>query len=272
MNRPQVPHAPLRRRLLLLGLSAYLTQGLAMTPVLLKEPKTVYPDNPAMLALAQLVMRDDAKTLAQALQTNPDAVHNMGNHGVGLLMLAVANARPACVRLLMRAGANPHQPHTAISGIARPALYAMAIFPSPDIFTLMLEDGLDVNGGLEGHGVTLLKAAVSEPDDRRLRQLIATKKVDLNLADRVNNTPFTHAIDGILYDRALLLLDAGADPRVGRWNMLEDLIQRHDKWSPGTTNDRLRQELIRRLKALGMTEDTPMKVPTQRPRGERPKP
>lgn len=171
----------------------------------------------------------------------------------------------------MRAGANPHQPHTAISAISSPAQYAMAIFPSPDIFTVMLDEGLDVNGGLEGQDVTLLEAAVSAPDDRRLRQLIATKKVDLNLADRVSNTPFTHAIDGNLYDRALMLLDAGADPKVGRRNMLRSLIKHHDNWLQGSTNDKLRQELIRRLQALGMTEDTPMQTPAQRPRGESPK-
>jgi hypothetical protein len=83
------------------------------------------------------------------------------------------------------------------------------------------------------------------------------------------DTPFIHAIDSMHYGKALLLLNAGADPRLGRRNMLDSLVNRHDKWAPGTPNDRDRNELIRRLRAIGMTEITPMQPAPQRPAGTR---
>lgn len=240
-----------------------------MAPVNLKDPQTVYPDQPPMLALAQLVLRDDARALEVALKSNAGAANTMGRHNVGLLLLAVANVRPNAVRVLMRAGADPFWPTSKISNFGRPASYALGRFTNPDLFTLLMEEGLDVNGGFEDEGVTLAERAVLEADDRRLRQLIATGKVNLNLADSVQNTPFIHAIDSLQYGKALLLLNAGADPRLGRWNMLNELVKRHDKWAPGTPNDRDRNELIRRLRAIGMTETTPMQPAPQRPAGTR---
>ncbi len=240
-----------------------------MDPVNLKDPKIVYPDDPAMLELARLVLRDDARALGEALKKNPAAANTMGRHNVGLLLLAVANVKPDSVRMLMRAGADPFWPTSKISNFGRPASYALGRFTQPDVFSIMLGEGLDVNGGIEGEGVTLLERAVLEADDRRLKQLLATGKVNVNLADSVQNTPFVHAIDSTQYDKALLLLDAGADPRLGGVNMLNELVNRHDKWAPGTPQDRDRKELIRRMRAMGMTETTPMQPAPQRPEGAR---
>jgi hypothetical protein len=250
-------------------LNPLLCIGARMEPVVLKDPKTVYADETAMLELARLVLRDDARTLALALQQNPAAANTMGRHNVGLLLLAVANVKPDAVRVLMRAGADPYWPTSKISNFGRPAIYALHRLTRPDIFTILLEEGMDVNGGLEDEGPPLLKAAVMEADDRRLKQLIATGKVNLNLADSVQKTPFIMAINSTQYDKALLLLSAGADPRLGRWNMLEDLVKRHDKWAPGTQQDRDRKELMRRMRALGMTEATPMQQAPQRREGTR---
>ncbi|MCE2970572.1 MAG: ankyrin repeat domain-containing protein [Burkholderiales bacterium] len=266
MNWPRLQRRRVLTALLLLPI---LAKGKPMDPVNLKDPKTVYPDDAAMLELARLVLRDDARALGEALKKNPAAANTTGRHNVGLLLLAVANVRPDSVRVLMRAGADPFWPTSDISNLAEPAIYAQHRFTRPDMFTIMLEEGLDVNGGFEGEGTTLLKDAVLEADDRRLRQLIATGKVNVNLADSVQKTPLIIAINSTQYDKALLLLDAGADPRLGRWNVLEDLVNRHDKWAPGTPQDRDRKELIRRLRVLGMTETTPMQPAPQRPAGAR---
>lgn len=67
-----------------------------VVPVLLKDPVTVYFENEDMLKIANLVMSDNAEELSEAIKRDPSLVNKMGNHGVGLLMLAVANARPNC--------------------------------------------------------------------------------------------------------------------------------------------------------------------------------
>ncbi|MEI7774613.1 MAG: hypothetical protein WCK17_07535, partial [Verrucomicrobiota bacterium] len=183
----------------------FLHPSYTMPPVLLKDPKTVYADNPHMLAIAMSVQRDDAKAVAAALKSDPKAVQTMGNHNLGLLMLAVANERQQAVRVLMKAGADPFFPASEISSLSHPAAFAMKLF-KPDMFSILLEEGLDPNGGLEGEGLSLLEASLFKPDDRRLRQLIATPGINLNLADSVNNTPFSIAVSSRQYDRAILLL------------------------------------------------------------------
>jgi hypothetical protein len=159
-----------------------------MSPVLLEDPATVYTNNPRLLDISRMVLRDDAKALAAALRSDPTAVQVMGNHNVGLLMLAVANLRVESARQLLRAGADPFFPTSEISSLANPALFALELY-KPDIFSVLLEEGMDPNGGLEGEGASLLKSSLFKPDDRRLRQLIATPGINLNLADRVDKTP-----------------------------------------------------------------------------------
>ena len=227
-----------------------------MSPVLLEDPATVYTNNPRLLDISRMVLRDDAKALAAALRSDPTAVQVMGNHNVGLLMLAVANLRVESARQLLRAGADPFFPTSEISSLANPALFALELY-KPDIFSVLLEEGMDPNGGLEGEGASLLKSSLFKPDDRRLRQLIATPGINLNLADRVDKTPLAVAIASGQYDRAILLLQAGANPRLGNINKLGELLSPLHAAKPGSEEDKTKQELIRRLQATGMTETTP---------------
>lgn len=74
-----------------------------------------------------------------------------------------------------------------------------------------------------------------------------------------------NAIDSNQYAKALLLMDAGADPHLGCTNPLEELVKRHDNWTAGTPNDLMRQQLIQRMRAKGMTETTVMKMAPVRP-------
>ena len=263
--------SPRRRRGLIAAAWACAPVGICgamdMARFDVKDPATVFPDSPEMQRLAQAVMRDDAAQLEAALRLQPAAANMVGVESVGLLMLAVVNGKPNAVRALMRAGADPHRGTSKLANLGRPASMALRMPPSPDLLGVMLERGLDVNGGRDADGKTLAAIAVMEPDDRRLRQLIATGKADLNLADRVQATPLTGAVMSNQYGKALLLLDAGADPRVGRINLLEELVNRHDNWAPGTEKDMARRQLIQRLRAAGLSETTVMRPAPMRPGG-----
>lgn len=241
--------------------------GAAMNEFDIKNPRTIFPDNPRMQNMGQLVMRDDAVALTEALKAVPAAANEPGVHGVGLLMLAVANSRLSATRALMRAGADPHQPTSSIANLGRPAALALRMRGEPDILSIMLEEGLDINGGRERQGEVLLVLAVYERGDARLRQLLATGKANPNLANAAQTTPLLTAIKSNQYAKAMLLLDAGADPALGRVNPLQELA-RH-RWDAGTPSDFQVKHLAQRLREMGLTELTPMRAAPVRPYGPR---
>lgn len=228
----------------------------------IKEPASVFPDRPDMQKLAQAVLRDDAQTLASGLRAYPGGADEKGAHGVGLLMMAVIQNRPAAVRVLMRAGADPHAGTSEIANLGRPAAMALRMKTSPDLLAILIEEGLDINGGREEAGESLLALAVMQSGDVRLRQLLATRKANVNLADSVQATPLLRAIRSLQYDKALMLLDAGANPALGDSNPLKLVARR--RWEAGSPNDVLSRQLMDRLRAMGMTESTPMQpAPTR---------
>lgn len=223
----------------------------------IKDPASIFPDPPDMQKLGQVVLRDDAQTLVAALRANPASADQKGVHGVGLLMMAVVLNKPAAVRILMRAGADPHAVTSDVANLGRPAAMALRMQSNPDLLAIMIEEGLDINGGREGDGESLLALAVMEKGDARLRQLLSTRKANVNLADSVQATPLIRAIRSHQYDKALLLLDAGASPSLGRSNPLQVLSRR--RWEPGSPNDVLSRQLADRMRAQGLSESTPMK-------------
>jgi hypothetical protein len=165
----------------------------------------------------------------------------------------------------MRAGADPYQPSTDEVNLGYPAQMAMAATARPDNFEVMLKEGLDVNGGLERNGLSLVANAVRHSTDRRLRQLIATGKLDVNVQDEIGDTPLIDCVDMTQYGYAHLLLDAGANPRLGTSNVFRDLMTEKIRWDPKSTKGTERQRLIERLRAMGMTESTVTKPARVRP-------
>lgn len=230
-----------------------------MSRLNIKDPASIFPDDPALQRMAKLVLRDDVAPLAEALQREPGLVNRVGAEGVGLLLVAVANSKPRAVRTLLKAGANPFQPASEVSNLATPATLALRMRSSPDIFTIMIEEGIDLDRVADEDDEALIVTAIMEADDSRLRQLLASRRVNVNLATTIQVTPLHYAIASRQYAKALLLLDAGADPGLGDTNPLEELVKRHDNWAPGTPSDTARRELIRRLRAAGLTEKTPMR-------------
>ena len=109
---------------------------------------------------------------------------------------------------------------------------------------------------------------IMESGDKRLRQLIAKGKLNINMANSVQSTLFSYAVDSNQYMKAILILDAGADPKLGETNYLVELLRNHDNWAPGTPNDLTRRQLILRLRAVGMTETTVMQSAPVRPSGD----
>ncbi|MBI5276014.1 MAG: hypothetical protein HY854_06085 [Burkholderiales bacterium] len=229
----------------------------------IRVPTSVFPGMPDMQRLAQLVTKDDAAKLDEALRRESGKVNQRGVHGVTLLLVAVALNKPNSTRVLLRAGADPHAHASRESNLGRPAAMALRMQTTPDLFGLMLEEKINLDGGSELETESLLALAVMEEGDQRLRQILATGRANVNLADRVQATPLLRAIRSNQYAKALLLLEAGANPGLGRTNPLVAL-QRH-KWQPGSPNDVLLKRLDDKIRSTGLTEQTPMQPAPVRP-------
>jgi hypothetical protein len=229
----------------------------------IKDASSIYPNNPFLRKLAESVIRGDSRAVADGIRTLPSAVTETGTGNISLLMLAVAHSKTDIVRDLMRAGADPFLIASKQSNLGSPAGLALRMTSKPDIFQVLIEEGLDLNGGKEGESSALLHSAILQTGDNRLRQIIESKKVNLNLANRVQDTPLLRAIRSIQYDKALLLLDSGADPTLGRTNPLKELKE-HTFLAADTKKDIAKKLLEKRLQAV-MSESTEMKPAPVRP-------
>jgi ankyrin repeat protein len=245
--------------------AALSSQGQIVNQFDIKDPASVFPQSAVMQRLGQAVVREDLTALGNGLQAYPAGANEPGVHDVGLLMVAVANSRRDAVRVLMRAGADPHKPTSRVANLGRPAALALRMRGQPDIFVAMMEEGLDLNGGKEGEGETLLVLAILERDDLRLRQILASRRLNVNMANSAQITPLMKAIYSNQYGKAMMLLDAGADPAMGKVNPLEELT-RH-KWQSGSNNDLQVRQLAQRLRTSGLTEATEMRPAPVRPAG-----
>lgn len=240
-------------------------------PFNIKDPKSVFPDNAAMQALAQFVIRDDVQSLAAALARDPSAVDRVGVEGVTLLMVAVVHSSQNSIRVLMKAGANPHKPASSLSNLGRPASMALRMRSKPDVFAILVSEGMDLNGGFQGDGELLLDIAVLESDDVRLRQILTTGRANPNIGNSVQNTPFLKSIASRQYEKSLLLMDAGVDPLMGNENPLQMILKRHQNWDPGSPKLAAVKQLEARLRAMGVTETSSVKRAPVRPDNPNPR-
>ena len=117
--------------------------------------------------------------LRELLDEDPSRVREDSPDGFSPLHLAVYGGSADTVRVLLERGADANA--VSASAIARvPPLGTAAFVRRPDLAELLLDAGADVNGQAEG-GFTALDSAVQNGDDPMIR----------------------------------LLLDRGADPRIG---------------------------------------------------------
>jgi hypothetical protein len=219
-----------------------------------RKPEDVFAGNDTAIRLGHAVLKEDLARLGQ----EPASARIVGRHNIGLLMFAVMNQRPKAVEYLVRDGADPYLVTDKIANLGSPMTLALRATKGLDLLQVMLSAGASIEGGRDEDEGPLLENAIFLPRDDRLRQLIAAgAKVDL--ADSIGTSPLERAIAARQYSKAEILLEAGANPFLGRRNVLSVLVRFHDNWAPGTPSDLARRRIMARLREMGMTETSPVK-------------
>lgn len=170
------------------------------TPV---SPYEIFPD-PEVAAIAEALVEDDPDKV-RALARNADlAAH--GDRRVTLLQWALLNRSLAGVQALLDAGADPQQP--GMDGDT--AVHFACMLEDPRFLQAMLAKGADPNVANADTGAVPLRAALMAEREAQFQLLLAA--ADLDRADRMGNTPLHVAGQINEPQRALDLLNAGADP------------------------------------------------------------
>ena len=168
------------------------------------DARIVFAD-PRTAALAEAVADGDVariRTLAPEVDLS-----TRGDKNVTLLQWAVLNRSLAGMKALLDAGADPSQ--TGLDGDTVVHLAAMA--NDAAYLSELLSRGIDPNVRNAESGAGPLRAALMGERDEQFRALLAAG-ADPDLADRMGNTPLHVAGQINEPQRALDLLNAGADP------------------------------------------------------------
>lgn len=168
------------------------------------DVRIVFAD-PRTAALAEAVADGDVariRTLAPGVDLS-----TRGDKNVTLLQWAVLNRSIAGMKALLDAGADPSQ--TGLDGDTVVHLAAMA--NDAAYLSELLSRGIDPNVRNAESGAGPLRAALMGERDEQFRALLAAG-ADPDLADRMGNTPLHVAGQINEPQRALDLLNAGADP------------------------------------------------------------
>ena len=168
------------------------------------DARIVFAD-PNVVALAEAVADGDAarvQTLAAGLDLS-----TRGDKNVTLLQWAVLNQSLAGMKALLDAGADPTQ-----AGMDNDTVVHMAAMANDAAYlSELLARGVNPNVRNAETGSGPLRAALMGERDEQFRALLAAG-ADPDLADRMGNTPLHVAGQINEPQRALDLLNAGADP------------------------------------------------------------
>ena len=166
--------------------------------------RDVFAD-PHVAELAQAVADGDA-TRTRALAPTVD-LSTRGDKNVTLLQWAVFNRSLEGMKALLDAGANPRD--TGMDGDT--VIHTAAAADDAAYLSELLARGADPNAPNANNGAGPLRAALMGERERQFRALLAAG-ANPNQADRLGNTPLHVAGQINEPERALDLLEAGADP------------------------------------------------------------
>jgi uncharacterized protein len=170
------------------------------------DARIVFAD-PHVVALAEAVADGDA-TRVRTLAAGVD-LSTRGDKNVTLLQWAVLNQSLAGMKALLDAGADPTQ-----AGMDNDTVVHMAAMANDAAYlSELLARGVNPNVRNTESGAGPLRAALMGERDEQFRALLAAG-ADPDLADRMGNTPLHVAGQINEPQRALDLLNAGADPMV----------------------------------------------------------
>ncbi len=168
------------------------------------DARIVFAD-PNVVALAEAVADGDAARV-QTLAAGVD-LSIRGDKNVTLLQWAVLNQSLAGMKALLDAGADPTQ-----AGMDNDTVVHMAAMANDAAYlSELLARGVNPNVRNAESGAGPLRAALMGERDEQFRVLLAAG-ADPDLADRMGNTPLHVAGQINEPQRALDLLNAGADP------------------------------------------------------------
>jgi hypothetical protein len=192
-----------------------------------RSGKEAFGDQPALLAVAQAIVRNDQDALRAALKEVPD-LQAAGRSGTTLLFFAVTQTwhqehRVEAVKTLLSAGADPNYNNGQQSSFA----LANAAEASTGVLRAMLDGGGDPNGR-DAEGVPIIFSnwdvgAYTDSESRSRFALLLARGVDINSTMPASGR-CCHSYslllfrtsmgirDAVAYADALHLLERGADP------------------------------------------------------------
>jgi hypothetical protein len=204
-----------------------------------------FPEDPELQALARAIdSGDEAQIRAAAAGSDLDG---RGRGGIVPLVYAASKQNADAMKLLVELGADPfvNMPNvgSAMSLAAssnNPALLRALIAGGADPSRLTVDDQPVLHNALRTGQFqnvdTLLESGVS-PD----------------ITDTTGVTGLAEAAFVFNFDAIDMLLDRGADPFAGSWNVAGILSD--TEFEPGSERERKRQALLARLAGMGLTPD-----------------
>lgn len=219
-----------------------------------------YFESQAQIDLARATERGSTEGVSRAIGQGGD-VNKIGKQGMTPLFWALAKQNLEGFRLLLEYGANPHVVvelpdgfHAASSG----AVEMASKLQDSRYLRALLEHGADPNMIVneENHQTPLYLAIMH----RRLDNIkvLLEFEAEINYQDKSLQTPLMRATSARMYEIALFLLRAGADPAIeDRWGGgPADIIKQFgDRGIDKRTNDLAAyEEFVNELKERGLFE------------------
>jgi ankyrin repeat protein len=172
------------------------------------DPHKIF-NSPGVAELAQAAADGDANRVRQlvAQGVNPDA---HGDKDVTPLAWAMLNKSTKGFAALLDAGANPEEP--AVNG--DPVILMAAMANDPAYLEILLAHHVDPSKRRGRSGRTPLIAAILNGNTGAPFKMLLAAGADPNRTDRMDDSALHIAATSGRYAQVLVLLDAGANPRL----------------------------------------------------------
>ncbi|UOQ74813.1 ankyrin repeat domain-containing protein [Hymenobacter cellulosilyticus] len=219
-----------------------------------KSPETYFkaPELPA----AQAIYRGDAAALRQVVTSQKINLGYSSPDGMTLLLFALANQQKDCVRTLLDLGADPNQ-ISLLNGkekVQPVALVAGA--EDEELLRILLDHRGDPNSIMDGEAA--LFHAIHARQFKALH-LLVEHKADLNVVNKMGNTPITLLATFNQFEQVAYLIEQGADFRKPSpsGNTVAFLVQDHQLTDLNSATYKWQQRVRHMLEERGVQFPVP---------------
>jgi|ERR1017187_396695 ankyrin repeat protein len=206
---------------------------------------------PKEAALADAAKANNIKRIKELVADGVD-VNARGRSNLTPLVMAASNNSKQAYECLLKLGADPN---IQFQETGASALAVAAAMPESSYLEQALAHGGKVDQVNPITGLTPIWRSIQQMLPINVR-LLAAAGANVNFADDRGVTPLMFAAGANRFDIDLILLDAGADPKLkNRWGNSLLWYIHHNRADPQSKNFEWRQQVVGRLQALGIDTD-----------------